>query len=355
MMSNLFEAIGNNLFPLLAILFLVLLNGFFVAAEFALIGIPKVVVEKLLNEGNKTAVKISKILNNPRRQDRYIATSQLGITLASLGLGMYGENKIAGWLLYLFENSGFIHLNVIAAHSIAIFLAITILSYFHVVIGEMVPKSIALQNTERAAFIITPLMLMVQFIFYPLVIILYGISNRLLKLFGINRQEQNSENFHTSEDLQYIVKESHEGGLIEEESANLIQELLEFGELNAGKIIVPRVKINGIPLGASYNDLIEIVYLSTHTRYPVYDGDLDHIIGIIHIKDILKKLINKKPVLKEDIREVSYISKTTSLNKVFAIMRKTNMQMLIIVDDHGGTDGMVTMEDIFEEVIGEFE
>jgi CBS domain containing-hemolysin-like protein len=351
-MTDFFAIIGDNLFPILVIMGLIFLNGFFVAAEFALIGIPKVLVEKLESENNRTAAKISKILNNPRLQDRYIATSQLGITLASLGLGMYGEQQIAGWLQYAFNDLQFISLNEVAVHSISIVLSITILSYFHVVIGEMVPKSVSLQHTERAALIITPLMLMIQYLFYPLVIILYSISNLVLKNFGIDRQEHNADKYHTSEDLQYIVQESQESGLIEEESANLIKELLEFSELTAGEIIVPRVKIIGVPLGATYSDLIEIVYLSTHTRYPVYDEDLDHIVGIIHIKDILRKLLKKEEVSKADIREVSYISKATSLNKVFTMMRKTNAQIIIIVDDHGGTDGLITMEDIFEEVIG---
>ncbi len=340
------------LFPSILILILVLINGFFVASEFALIGLQKVTIEKLAQQGNYTAKKIREILNDTKLQDKYIATAQLGITLASLGLGMYGEHEIAGWLLEIANKSNVFQLSEVTAHGIATVTSIVLLSYMHVVIGEMIPKSLALQFTERSALLIVPIMLIIQAMLRPLVFILHGLGNLFLRMIGINRDDNTIE-YHTTEELQYIIKESNEEGLIENNSALLVQELLAFGELKADEVMIPRVKMRAIPIGAKYEDLVELVYMTTHTRYPVYQNDLDHIIGMIHIKDILNKIITKEEIKNEDVRQTHYISGNISLNKVFSIMRKTNAQMLVIVDDNGGTDGIITMEDIFKEVVSD--
>lgn len=350
-MNSLILSLWQNIYPFLIIFVLILINGFFVAAEFSLIGTPKVAMEKLSQEGNRTAKKISHILENSKLQDKYIATSQLGITLASLGLGMYGEYTIAQWIIFLFDVIN-ITKSVATIHGIATVASIVLLSYMHVVIGEMLPKSIALQNTQRLSLIITPLMLLIQTIFYPLVWIFHGLGSILVKAIGIDRHEENSETYHTSEELQFIVKESREGGMIEENSANLIQELLEFGESIAEEVMVPRVRLIGIALGANHLDLIETIYMNTFNRYPIYDKDIDHIIGFIHIKDLLQKIIDQSSITMKDVRDVHYISKNISLNKVFSILRNTNTQIAVIVDDYGGTDGIITMEDIFKEVGG---
>ena len=195
MMTSIMEIFITGLLPILIIIVLVLINGFFVAAEFSLIGMPKVTIEKLAQEGSGTAKKISNILNDPKQQDKYIATSQLGITLASLGLGMYGEHVIAEWLLQIIGQKGIVHIDELTAHGIATVSAIVLLSYMHVVIGEMVPKSIALQYTQRAAFIITPLMSVIQLILYPLVWFFHGIGSFLLKLMGIHREKEGHESY----------------------------------------------------------------------------------------------------------------------------------------------------------------
>lgn len=340
------------LIPVLIIFVLVLINGFFVASEFALIGLQKVTIEKLAQQGISTAIKIRDILNDSKKQDQYIATSQLGITLASLGLGMYGEHMIAEWLIGLLNKTSLVSISETLGHSIATVSAILILSYFHVVIGEMIPKSIALQFTQRAALLIVPIMLIIQIILKPFVFVLHGLGNLFLRLVGVDRHESTTE-YHTTEELQYIVKESNEEGLIEDNSAILIQELLEFGELKAEEVMIPRVKVRGIPIDAKYEDIVETVYMTTHTRYPIYQEDLDHIIGMIHIKDLLEKIVKKEEIKKDDIRETHYISGGMSLNKVFSIMRQTNSQMIVIIDDYGGTDGIITMEDMFKEVIGD--
>lgn len=353
-MTDISYLMDHAIIPLIVSFVLVIINGFFVASEFALIGLQKSTVEKLSQEGNKTAIKIRNILNDPKKQDQYIATAQLGITLASLGLGMYGEHMIAEWLVDIISKTTLVNISNTLAHSMATVISLLALSYMHVVIGEMIPKSLALQFTQKAALIIVPIMLIIQIILKPLVFILHGLGNLFLRMIGINRHEAKTE-YHTTEELHYIVKESHEEGLMGETSAKLIQDILEFGELTAEEVMIPRVKVRGISLDATYEDLVEMVYMGTHTRYPVYNEDLDHIIGMIHIKDLLDKIVKKETISKSDIRETHYISGGLSLNKVFSIMRQTNAQMIVIIDDYGGTDGIITMEDMFKEVIGDFD
>lgn len=338
------------LITLLIITVLLLLNALFVAAEFAIIGIPKVLAEKLAGQGKKTAKRISTILSSSKLQDLYITTAQLGITLASLGLGMYGEHAVADWIYELMKRYNFD--SMIAAHSIATIISIVILTYLHIVIGEMVPKSLALKYVESTALFVTPLMAWIQLIFYPFIFVLNFIGNGLLKLFGVDRQAEQNGNYHTPEEIQYIVQESLESGIIEPESASMLSEILEFGTLTAKELMVPRVKISALPLNATYQDMIEKVYVNSHTRYPVYKDTLDNIIGMIHIKDILKLLENKSSLTEDNIRKVIYAPDTIFVDKLFALMRKERTQIVIISDEYGGTDGLITIDDIFAEVVG---
>lgn len=344
------DSFYSILIPVVFITLLLLLNALFVAAEFAIIGIPKVLVEKLAGKGKKTALRLRDVLNNSRLQDLYITTAQLGITLASLGLGMYGEHVLAEWL---YQGMQLLHLDSkIAAHSVATVISIIILTYLHIVVGEMIPKSLALKYAEPTALFVTPLMAWIQFILYPFIFVLNKIGNTLLKLFGVDRADAQLDSFYSSQEIQYIVKESSESGLIEPESANVLNEILEFGELTARDVIVHRVKIVAIPIDASYEDLVEITYTNSHSRYPVYTGDLDHIIGMIHIKDILNLLQKKSSLKKEHIRNVLYFPENISVDKIFAAMRKNHTQMIIVSDEYGGTEGLITIDDIFEQVIG---
>src|SRR5690606_37635987 len=199
---------------------LILLNGIFVAAEFAIVGVSRAEIEQRARRGNRTAVTVRAILADPRRQDRFIATAQLGITAASLGLGMYGEHAVAVWLAGLLEGWG--AGRWIAAHSLASVLAVAFLTYFHIVLGEMIPKSLALQQSRRTLFGVVPLMRAIQLVFYPVVLTLNGIGNGLLRLFGVNRAESTVETYRTPEEIAYILRESQAGGVLRKESAEVM-------------------------------------------------------------------------------------------------------------------------------------
>lgn len=331
---------------------LILLNGLFVAAEFALIGVSRAAMERRAAEGSRVASMLAKILRTPSRQDRYIATAQLGITFASLGLGMYGEHVLAEWLVHHLEAFG--ASRWIAAHTLATILAVLILTYFHIVVGEMVPKSLALQYSERTAMWIALPMHWIKLALFPLVITLNATGNGILRLMGVNRREA-STYLHTPEELLYIVEESREGGLLQTEAGRVLRDLFEFGELSASEVMVPRVHIYGIPLDAPSEAIRDIVRESRHTRYPVFERDLDHIVGMIHITEVFRVLLENKSLTKDLIRPLPFVPETTKLDKVLESMRRTHTRMAVVMDEHGGTAGIMTVEDLFSEVIGDVE
>ena len=335
------------------ILVLVLLNALFVAAEFAIVGAPRASVERRAAAGDRIARVVLDILRDPRRQDRYIATAQLGITVASLGLGMYGEHVLAEWIAQGLDGLG--PLREATAHTIAVVLAVALLTYLHIVIGEMIPKSLALQKPERMALWVTPPILAVQKLCYPVVLGLNALGNGLLRLVGIDRFVASGEHYRTPEELQFIVRESQAGGMLRKESAEVLQELLEFGDLTAGEVMIPRVRILGIPAGASAEEMLAILRVQPHTRYPVYEGSLDHIVGVVHIKDILRRMPNRRALRPSEVREVPYLPETAEMDTVLRAMRQANSQMAVVMDEHGGTAGIITIEDLFEEVVGEIE
>ena len=341
------------LVTILVIVVLLLVNAFFVVAEFAIVGVQRSAVDARASRHDRLAKLVLSVLDDPKRKDLYIATAQIGITVASLGLGMYGEHAVADWILDVIGNSTWAQW--LAAHGFASVLAVSILTYLHIVIGEMLPKSLALQSPERIALWLTPPMLWIETLIYPFVVALNGVANLVLKPFGIRHEEDNADQYYTSEELQLIVEESEEQGALRSESSQVLQELFEFGELTAGEVMVPRVRITGIPIGAGPDDLRGILGTAPRTRYPIYEGDLDHIVGTYHIKDLLRLLLNGQPVTAAGARPAPVVPETALLDAVLATMRRERAQFAVVIDEHGGTAGVVTLEDLFEEVVGEID
>ncbi len=338
---------------LLIVLLLVLANGLFVAAEFAIVGAPRASIEYQAAQGSRLARRVLHILEDPKRQDRYIATTQVGISVASLGLGMYGEHVLAEWIAVRLE--ALEQARWIAAHALASVIAIGFLTYLHIVLGEMVPKALALQRAARTALYVTPLILAIETALLPVIVALNAIGNGLLRLVGVRREAVAAERYHTTEELQYIIEESQEGGLLRGESGEILRDLFQFGDLTAGEVMVPRVMLTGIAVGTSRDELQNIVQTNGHTRYPVYSGSLDNIIGSLHIKQILRHLVADGPVTARDARPLPYVPGPMPLDEVLAAMRRYRAQMAVVMDQHGGTAGLVTMEDLFEEVVGDIE
>jgi CBS domain containing-hemolysin-like protein len=329
-----------------------LLNGLFVAAEFAIVGAPHTRIAQRAEQGSKTAKNILTILRDPDRQNQYIATAQVGITIASLGLGMYGEHTIANWLIPPFEHLGIF--SVTLAHTIAVILSIGILTYLHVVIGEMVPKSLALQSAEVTVFRLATPMTLAERIFLPVVWVLNNMGNLILKVIGIQPADE-STRLMSPEELEFVVEESFEGGLIEANEQLFIENIFDLSERTVGQVMTPRNHITGIRTTMEENSVILRACQARFTRLPVYSGDLDQIIGILHIKDLARQQVNPSNEfnLTELIRPPVYVPESLSLEDMLVRFRRECFQMAVVIDEFGGTAGLVTIEDIVEEVVGE--
>lgn len=331
-------------------LMLVIMNGIFVAAEFALLAAPRPAIERRAGKGEHFARRILKLLTSSSLQDRYIATAQLGITIASLGLGMYGEHALAGLLEPHLGSIGFVARSALAAT-----IAIGVLTLAHIVLGEMVPKGLALQHPESVVRFTALPMRLTLIVLYPLVKLSSFAARFLLRLAGITRQQNASEHLYTPDELQLIVEESRHGGALRGESGRILRELFEFGDLTASQVMVPRVRIVGIPVGATPDDIRKIVAEHRHTRYAVYDGDLDHIVGMLHVKDLLRRLLMNERITAGDPRRLPVVPATAALDDVLAAMQRAQAHMTVVVDEHGGTAGLISLEDLFEEVVGEID
>jgi CBS domain containing-hemolysin-like protein len=338
--------------PITIIVVLILLNGLFVAAEFAIIGVRPTRITQLAEQGHRTAIDIKRVLDDPVQQDRYIATAQLGITLASLGLGMYGEHTIADWLLGPLES--WLHLGEAVAHAVAVVGAIALLTFAHVVVGEMVPKSLALQYAERTALSIAGIMRFMKRLFYPAVLGLNTIGNGLLRLLGIPPAEAHGR-LYAPDELELIVAESRASGLLSANTEQLIQNIFDFSERRVGQVMTPRPRIAAIPLTIPEAELRTLMATSPYSRFPVYDGDIEHVVGQLLIKDFVRQQLHSPGTfdLKALLRHLPIVPEATPIERLLAAFKRARIHMALVVDEYGGTAGLVTLEDLVEEVVGE--
>jgi CBS domain containing-hemolysin-like protein len=338
--------------PIVIILLLIALNGLFVAAEFSIIGVPYTCIAQVAQEGSRIAKRVLSRLSDFNLQNRYIATAQVGITLASLGLGMYGEHIVSEWLLVPIQRiSG---LTEPTLNTLAVILAIFILTYLHVVLGEMVPKSIALQDSEPTVIILEGPMSLMERVFYPIVTILNGTGNLVLKLVGIPPASPGSR-LMTPDELELVVEESFEGGMIAASEHLFIDNIFDLGERSVGQIMTPRTHIIGISADADEDEVMQIICEGRYTRLPVYKDNFDQIIGILHLKNLARRQVHPdgKFDLYHLVSPAVFIPESISLEDMLIQFRRESIQMAIVMDEFGGTAGLVTTEDLVEEVVGE--
>lgn len=331
---------------------LILCNAIFVASEFATVATPRISMEKQAQAGHKGAEMILSILKQPLLLDRYIAASQVGITAASLGLGMYGEQVIANRLVAFLQAASF--LEVASIHVIASALSVVALTYLHIVLGEMIPKSLALQRSEAMMLLLVRPMFLFMKACWPIIFLLNGLNNFLLKNFlGIDRTRATMPAF-SSEEIQLIVKDSETEGIISDDIGIVIEQMFDFGDLVAEDIMVPRVHMVALPMRPRAAELRQSLVDTSHSRYPVYNLDKDNIVGAVHIKD-LAALLESEGERPLPIRPVPFVSLSAPLQAVLKAMRELSTHLAVVLDEHGGTAGIITIQDIFEEVIGEID
>jgi CBS domain containing-hemolysin-like protein len=338
------------LFPLLAILFLILVNGLFVAAEFAIIGARPSKLEQMASEGNAAAGRVHAVLRDRVRVDQYIATAQLGITLASLGLGMYAEPVIAHMIEGPLER--WFHLDESLLHTLGFILALSIITYLHVVVGEMVPKSLALQSSVKTALALNgPMNFFGKLFLYP-VRALNWIGLQFLRLFRVPPPAHGRG--YTADELELIVSESHAGGLLDENEQEMVANVFDFGERRVAEVMTPRPRIQAIPADSSEEEVLRLLEESHYNRLPVYEGTIDNIIGMLHVKDLIRQQVSGRPfALRALLRQAPFVPETLLIDRLLAAFRHQQHQIAVVVDEHGGTLGLVSLEDLIEEVFGE--
>ena len=345
---------AEYLIPIGVIIVLIIINGFFVAAEFALAAAPRTRVAQMAEDGSAAARHVLDVLNSPPQINRYLSTAQVGITIASLGLGMYGEHAVADWLLGPLEHLGWV--GDALAHTVATVAAVGMLTYLHVVVGEMVPKSLALQNAAHAVIWLSNSMRLAEILFRPLTVVLNGLGNLILRLSGLPPADMESK-LISSDELSYILEESAEGGLLEPGEQVYLENVLDFHERMVGQVMTPRNRMAALPLDADFTAIMEQVTAQIHSRYPIYRENRDDIVGILHVKDLARFVVNGAQDfdLASLVREPVFVPETLSLEDMLSDFRRRHVQIAVVVDEYGGTAGIVTLEDLAEEVIGEIQ
>lgn len=342
--------ISTYIINLIFVLFLVFCNAFFVISEFAVVKIRRTKLEELAHAGSKRA-KIALEING--HLNTYLSATQLGITLASLGLGWLGEPAVSR----LFEDvfGSFFEGQQMLLHSLSFGVAFTLITLFHVVLGELVPKSMAIQNTERYALFVAVPLYTFNKICTPIIWCFDHVSMWILKLMKVQKADEN-EDAHSEEEIKLIIDASQKGGVIDDTESEIIQNAINFSEIFAHEIMVPRQDMKCIYKDDSFDEVMAFVRENKHTRFPLCDQDKDQILGMLHIRDLLEnKDAPQKDILKRLVRKVLFVPENKSISDVLHEMMKKRIQLAIVVDEYGGTAGLLTMEDILEELVGEIQ
>jgi len=334
---------------LAAVVVLVLLNAFFVAAEFALVGARRTRLEEMALRGDRKAALAQRAIKS---LDRYISATQLGITLASLGLGWIGEPALAGLIQ---SGLGWLpgDLTLVASHGLAIAIAFIIITGLHIILGELVPKALALLFPERVStWVAAPLMGFAWVMALPIAV-LNGTANRLLRVLGISPPGEH-ERLHSPEEIRMLVEQSEVGGTLGKEDARLLEGVFEFSEKTAQEVMTPRTQMVALERDLTVEGAADVVAQARRSRYPVYGESLDDIVGVVHAKDILTA-IRQTPgaTVGSVMRPPLFVPGTREVEDVLADMKRLKVHMAVVLDEYGGTAGLVTMEDLLEEIVGD--
>ncbi len=336
------------LIPIVIVLVLVAINGVFVAAEFALVAAQPGRLEALAENGNRAGRWLVDLIEQPTGKDGYIAVAQLGITLASIGLGMYGEPAVAHWLYDPFERWG---MSSGAAHTVGFIIALSAITFLHVVLGEMIPKALALQEPENVSVRVNPVMRFFGLVFRPMVFVLNWLALALMRLLRIPEPDKRLS-LYTSAELAIVTDESADSGQLGSMQRELIHNVFELEERTAEEIMTPRNRIRSVELDADAASLDDLVASSTTSRYPVIDGSLDNVVGVLHIKDVIRAKQRGRPVeVPQLLRHLPSVPAAASAEQVLQRFQREHVHAALVVDEAGGTLGLVTMDDVISIVM----
>ncbi len=345
----------SELLRLAAVMALVATNGFFVAVEFAVVSARRTRLSQLIEQGN-TLARLAQYM--VEHTDRILAACQLGITMASLALGWIGEASVAELVKPPLERlavgmPGFITLGT--AHFIAVVISFSIITALHIVLGEQAPKTFAIRYPETVAMWSARPILWFNGLFRPFIWFLDRASAGVLRLLGVEPIPVHGT-VYSVEELKLLVADSQRGGVLEPEEREMVSRALEFAERQAREAMIPRTDVVGVEADATIADLLQVYRQASHARFPVYEGDLDNIVGIVAIKDVLRALAEDRNAFDRRVvelaREPYFVPETKLVGDLFAEMRHQHIQMAIIVDEYGGTAGIVTAEELVEEIVG---
>lgn len=328
---------------LLVVLALVLGNGFFVAAEFAVVTVRKTRLDQLIAEGNRMAGTVRRAAANP---DSYLATTQLGITMASIGLGWYGESTVASIIEPRVGSA--------AAHSIATALAFAFITALHIVVGELAPKTIALQQAERVSLIVVRPTQFFMIIFWPFIVFLRAMGRGFIRLLGL-RPAGGLALVHSEEELKMLVTASQEAGVLEEDEEQMLHRVFGFADLTAGQVMIPRTEMVAVPITATLGAVCEAVHQLPYPWLPVYRERLDDIAGVVVMTDLCRTIAEPSApfTLTKFVREALTVPETMKADDLLNEMRRERMHVAIVIDEYGSTAGMVTFEGLMERIVGD--
>ncbi len=329
---------------------LLLLNGYFVAAEFAFVKVRKTRMEELNEEGNFDA-KLA--LETLKDLDEFIAAVQVGVTVASIGIGWVGEPTIAKMLVPVFDilPQG---VQTVAAHTISTVVVFLVITFLHVLIGEQVPKCLALQYPEKISLGTAKSMRAMIWICKPFVWLLTKTGSLILKIFKIDHVKAGGL-VHSMEEIDMLINDSYDGGMLNETEKDMLHNVVKFSDLTAKQVMVPRTDMACISSDMSMNEVYQFAAENQYTRYPVYEQDnIDHILGFIHVKDLYANSIEESEVSMEKlIRPILLVPETITMDNLVLEFKKRKAQIAIVVDEFGGTSGLITLEDLLEEIFGD--
>ncbi|MEQ2529609.1 HlyC/CorC family transporter [Robertmurraya yapensis] len=339
-----------DIFNLVLLAILIAFTAFFVASEFAIIRIRSSRVDQLIEEGSKSAIAAKRIITH---LDEYLSACQLGITVTALGIGWLGEPTIAEMLEPLLEGLAFAPA---LSHVISGVIAFVLITFLHVVVGELAPKTVAIRKAEKVTLFVARALIWFYRLFYPFIWALNGSARVIVGWFGLKPAKE-SEEAHSEEELRLILSESYKSGEINQSEFKYVNKIFEFDDRIAKEIMVPRTEIVSLSKDDTIKTFIEVMYVEKFTRYPVIDGDKDHIIGLINLKEVMTDLLNNPEIATQSlasyIRPIIRVIDTVPIGDLLIKMQKERIHMAILMDEYGGTSGLVTVEDIIEEIVGE--